>query len=288
MFWQTHGVKNQYMGNVGAFEHLWTCELRLQFVPAWWTWSSSTTSRSQPTTRRCFRFMCQKILVDKQKYSDDSHIFQKRMMVFRILTLSIVFMPMFVHMWDIFLEYNFFLYNTCYPWNKHFIFIPIPKHKSTATLKYLHLFALGSNNILSEISSRVCPWFQRHLIRNIFICLWFQLYIYILSQISSFVCPWFQRHLIRNIFIYLPLVPTIYILSQISSFVCPWFQRYLIPLSAPPTKEVGYQGAVQPVPGEDPVFARVRMISPVEMDYAFVFAAWKDKDDHIKMDQWKR
>lgn len=53
-------------------------------------------------------------------------------------------------------------------------------------------------------------------------------------------------------------------------------------------KEVGYQGAVQPVPGEEPVFARVRMISPVEMDYAFVFAAWRDKDDHIKMDQWKR
>ena len=36
------------------------------------------------------------------------------------------------------------------------------------------------------------------------------------------------------------------------------------------------------------MFARVRMISPVEMDYAFVFAAWRDKDDHVKMDQWKR
>ena len=36
------------------------------------------------------------------------------------------------------------------------------------------------------------------------------------------------------------------------------------------------------------MFAPVRMISPVEMDYAFVFAAWRDKDDHVKMDQWKR
>ena len=78
-------------------------------------------------------------------------------------------------------------------------------------------------------------------------------------------------YLIPNIFICLPLVSTI-----------------SYPLSAPLTKEVGYQGAVQPVPGEEPVFARVRMISPVEMDYAFVFAAWRDKDDHIKMDQWKR
>ena len=157
--------------------------------------------------------------------------------------------------------------------NKHFIFTPIPKHNKL-----------------------------RQLLQKISICLplvpttSYPKYIYlsvvptmhILSHIYSFVCPWFQLHLIRNIFIYLPLVPTIYILSQISSFVCHWFQPYLIPLSAPLTKEVGYQGAVQPVPGEEPVFARVRMISPVEMDYAFVFAAWRDKDDHIKMDQWKR
>ena len=60
------------------------------------------------------------------------------------------------------------------------------------------------------------------------------------------------------------------------------------PLSVPGAKEVGYQGAMQAVPGEEPMFARVRMISPVEMDYAFVFAAWRDKDDHVKMDQWKR
>ena len=54
------------------------------------------------------------------------------------------------------------------------------------------------------------------------------------------------------------------------------------------SEDVGYEGATKPVPQEDPLFSRVRMISPMEMDHAFVQAAWNDLADPQKMEQWKR
>lgn len=35
-------------------------------------------------------------------------------------------------------------------------------------------------------------------------------------------------------------------------------------------------------------FHRVRLISPQEMSFAFVKAAWRDRSDDAKMESWKR
>ena len=122
--------------------------LRPRFVPAWWTWSSSTTSSSQPTTQRCSKFTCQKILVHK----DDSTSFPKVMSGFRLLTLFMVLIPTFKHMgnvskWGV-------LYS---PESNHFgttkgHFILKHAHSSNHnnhTRKSHRLFALDSNNIFS-------------------------------------------------------------------------------------------------------------------------------------------
>lgn len=53
-------------------------------------------------------------------------------------------------------------------------------------------------------------------------------------------------------------------------------------------KELHYNDALRPTPGEDPPFTRVRMFSPMEMNFAFVLAAYRDIDDPQKMDDWKR
>ena len=96
MFWQTKG----------GWKTLWVMleplnifepSLRPRFVPAWWTWSSSTTSSSQPTTQRCSKFTCQKILVHK----DDSTSYPKVISGFRLLTLFMVFIPTFKHMGNV-------------------------------------------------------------------------------------------------------------------------------------------------------------------------------------------
>ena len=45
---------------------------------------------------------------------------------------------------------------------------------------------------------------------------------------------------------------------------------------------------LKPHPGEDVPFSRVRAVSPLEMDYAFVKAAYNDRNDPSKMEQWKQ
>ena len=96
MFWQTKG----------GWKTLWVMleplnifepSLRPRFVSAWWTWSSGTTSSSQPTTQRCSKFTCQKILVHK----DDSTSYPKVMSGFHLLTLFMVFIPTFKHMGNV-------------------------------------------------------------------------------------------------------------------------------------------------------------------------------------------
>ena len=55
--------------------------------------------------------------------------------------------------------------------------------------------------------------------------------------------------------------------------------------SAPP---VANEGVTKVRAGDDSPFAQVRMISPLEVDYAFVLAAYRDINDSEKLDQWKR
>ena len=40
---------------------------------------------------------------------------------------------------------------------------------------------------------------------------------------------------------------------------------------------------------DDPLecFPRIRLLSPCEMDYAFVAAAYRDREDPDKMDEWR-
>ena len=47
---------------------------------------------------------------------------------------------------------------------------------------------------------------------------------------------------------------------------------------------------VKPSNTEDPsqCFADVRLLSPQEMELAFVKAAWRDRDDDEKMEEWKK
>ena len=54
------------------------------------------------------------------------------------------------------------------------------------------------------------------------------------------------------------------------------------------SKDLHYNDALRPTVGEDTPFPRVRMFSPMEMNFAFVLAAHRDIDDPQKMDDWKR
>lgn len=51
---------------------------------------------------------------------------------------------------------------------------------------------------------------------------------------------------------------------------------------------MNYEGVTKVRAGDDSPFAQVRMISPLEVDYAFVLAAYKDINDSDKLEQWKR
>lgn len=47
--------------------------------------------------------------------------------------------------------------------------------------------------------------------------------------------------------------------------------------------------ASMPSADEDPLdaFHRIKMLSPSEMDFAFVAAAYRDRDDADKMEEWR-
>ena len=55
-----------------------------------------------------------------------------------------------------------------------------------------------------------------------------------------------------------------------------------------PAKDLSYADATRPLEGDEVPFPKVRMFSPIEMNYAFVFAAYRDHDDPQKMEEWKR
>ena len=163
----------------------------------------------------------------QKKYSDDSTYSKKEWLCFGF-SLYISCSCLCFCICGIYLKYNCFLYNTCYPW----------KINTSFSYQYPNIINFDS---YSKKYPFVCPWFQRHLIRNIFICLWFQLCIsyptyihlfalgsnYILSEIYLFICPWFQLYISYLKYLHLFALGSNDILSEIYVFISPWFQLYI-------------------------------------------------------------
>ena len=53
-------------------------------------------------------------------------------------------------------------------------------------------------------------------------------------------------------------------------------------------EDMSYDDVTKKVDGEDPAFPKVRLVSPIEMNIAFVGAAWRDRNDPSLLEEWKR
>ena len=53
-------------------------------------------------------------------------------------------------------------------------------------------------------------------------------------------------------------------------------------------EDLSYDDVTKMVHDEDPAFSKVRLVSPVEMNHAFVAAAWRDRHDPLLVEEWKR